>query len=376
MKIVILGLTISSSWGNGHATTYRSLCRALHARGHAIIFVEKDVSWYRDHRDLPDPTYCRLRLYQDWREIERRVLREAAEADVVIVGSYFPDAIAAANALFAADRTPALFYDIDTPITVAALRAHGRADYIEAAQIPYYHAYLSFTGGPILRELEVRFGSPLAAPLYCSVDPAAHRAAVPNSEFRSDLSYLGTYAADRQTKLMSLLNGAAMQLPHAQFVVAGPKYPEGIDWAPNVRRLDHVAPPDHASFYSSSRFSLNLTRQEMVRAGYSPSVRLFEAAACGAAVISDAWRGMEEFFTPRDEILVAHDVADVVAYLSGTTDEEIRAIGGRARERVLEHHTAERRAIEFERIVARVHDSRMRDGRVRVGAASAAAAAV
>ncbi len=360
MKIVILGLTLSSSWGNGHATTYRSLCRALHARGHAITFIEKDVPWYREHRDLPHPSYCALRLYSNWRDEERRVLREAAEADVTIVGSYFPDAIAAADALFAADRAPVLFYDIDTPITVAALRAHGQADYIDAAQIPNYHAYLSFTGGPILRELEARFGSPLAAPLYCSVDPAAHQRTPVRAEFRSDLSYLGTYAADRQPKLMRLLNGAAAQLPHARFVVAGPMYPQEIAWAPNVHRLNHVPPPQHASFYSSSRFSLNLTRQEMVYAGYSPSVRLFEAAACGAAVISDAWRGMEGFFTPGEEILLAESDSDVIGYLSHTTDQEIHSIGSRARERVLAHHTADCRAIEFEDIVAAPSGSRTR----------------
>ena len=367
MKILILGLTLSSSWGNGHATTYRSLCRALHARGHRITFVEKDVPWYRDHRDLPDPDYCALRLYSEWRYEERRVLREAAEADVVVVGSYFPDAIAAANALFAADRAPALFYDIDTPITAAALRARGKAEYIEAAQIPYYHAYLSFTGGPLLRELEGRFGSPLAVPLYCSVDPAAHQRTPPRAEFKSDLSYLGTYAADRQPKLMDMLNGAATQLPHARFLVAGPMYPEGIEWAPNVHRLNHVPPPDHASFYSSSRFSLNLTRQEMIYAGYSPSVRLFEAAACGAAVISDGWQGIEEFFTPDQELLLAESASEIIEYLSDTSDEEVHAIGSRARERVLAHHTADCRAIEFENIVTRVYGT---------GARTAATAAV
>jgi spore maturation protein CgeB len=366
MKILILGLTLSSSWGNGHATTYRSLCRALHARGHVITFVEKDMPWYCEHRDLPDPAYCALRLYHEWREEERRVLDEAAEADAVIVGSYFPDAIEAANALFAADRAPTLFYDIDTPITVAALRARGRADYLEDAQIPFYRAYLSFTGGPILAELEERFGSPLAVPLYCSVDPAAHQRTPPRAEFRSDLSYLGTYAADRQSKLMGLLNDAAIELPHARFLVAGPLYPDDVDWARNVRRLDHVPPPAHASFYSSSRFSLNLTRQEMVHAGYSPSVRLFEAAACGAAVISDAWRGMEEFFTPGQEILLAENVFDVTGYLSGTSEDEVRTIGRRARERVLEHHTADRRAIELENIV-----SRLAGDRVRTSAAAA-----
>jgi spore maturation protein CgeB len=354
MKIVILGLTLSSSWGNGHATTYRALCRALHDRGHNITFFERDVPWYRENRDLVESPYCALHLYSEWTELQPTVLREAREADVVIIGSYFPDAVVAADVLFEECGTPVLFYDIDTPITLAALRERGHADYIEARQIPRYRAYLSFTGGPMLRELEERFGSPFAAPLYCSVDPAAYQQKPSVPAFTCDLSYLGTYARDRQTKLMALLDGAARRLPEASFLVAGPMYPADIEWAPNVARLDHVAPREHAAFYSSARFSLNLTREDMVRAGYSPSVRLFEAAACGATMISDTWAGLESFFTPGEEILLATDVSDVTGYLRDMPEEEARRIGARARERVLALHTAEHRAREFEEIVTRV----------------------
>lgn len=355
MKIAILGLTITSSWGNGHATTYRSLCKALHQRGHQIDFLEKDVEWYRSHRDLPHPTFCTTYLYDEWSvEGRERALRQCADADVVIVGSYFPDAIAASEFLFEHVRRPILFYDIDTPITLAALRSKGEAAYLRASDVPRFAAYLSFTGGPVLDELMARFGSPLAVPLYCSVDPAEHVATDVVPRYRSDLSYLGTYAADRQPKLMELLNRTAERMREAEFVVAGPQYPETTSWAGNVRHLQHVGPPEHSAFYSSSRFTLNLTRRDMVQAGYSPSVRLFEASACEAAIISDAWPGLETFLTPGTEILLASRSEDVVDILAGVSDEQRTQIGRRARDRILAAHTAMHRAQEFEAIVSRL----------------------
>ena len=355
MKIAILGLTITSSWGNGHATTYRSLCKALFQLGHRIDFIEKDVEWYESHRDLPAPEFCTTYLYGDWNADGRAlVLRQCMDADIVVVGSYFPDAIAAGALLFEHARAPVLFYDIDTPITLAALRSDGRAAYLRAEDIPRFAAYMSFTGGPALEELQVRFGSPLAVPLYCSVDPSEHGVTEVRQAYRSDLSYLGTYATDRQPKLMELLNRTAERMPEGEFVVAGPQYPEETLWSTNVRYLDHVGPPEHSAFYSSSRFTLNLTRRDMVEAGYSPSVRLFEASACEAAIVSDPWPGLDTFFTPGQEILLANSSDDVLALLSGVSDAERRRIGRGARERILASHTALHRAREFEAIVSRL----------------------
>lgn len=355
MKLVVLGLTVTSSWGNGHATTYRSLLTALHARGHSIVFFERDVEWYGSNRDLPAPEFCEVVLYEEWSAVRDRVLREAGEADAVIVGSYFPDAIAATRALLDGGIEAVLFYDIDTPVTMAALRSHGRAEYLEAEAIPGYAAYMSFTGGPALKELEDRFGSPMAVPLYCSVNADLYMRGETRAEFWCDLSYLGTYAEDRQEKLMELLNRPAMGMPEGKFLVAGPMYPKEVVWAANVGRLNHVSPPEHPAFYTSARFTLNLTRREMVAAGYSPSVRLFEAAACGAAMISDWWEGLDGFFEPGREILIAKSAEDVVQILTETTDAEAAELGSRARERILAAHTAKQRAIEFEEIVAAVY---------------------
>ena len=353
MKIVVFGLTVTSSWGNGHATTYRSLLKALARRGHRITFIEKDVEWYRSNRDLPKPDFCMVRLYESWKRESNALLAASSDADVIIVGSYFPDAIAATEALLGGARFPILFYDIDTPITLHQLRMCGSTDYVTAALIPHYAAYLSFTGGPALRELEEVFGAQRAIAFYCSVDPELYQPVTPRAEFACDMSYLGTYAADRQPKLMRLLDEAAALLPQQDFLVAGPQYPDHeISWQTNVRRLVHVPPRDHPAFYCSSRFTLNVTRDDMVAAGYSPSVRLFEASACGAAILSDNWPGLAEFLTPGEEILLPRDAVEVSRILREIDDGERERIGARARARVLDAHSSEHRAMQFEEIVS------------------------
>ena len=352
MKIVVFGLTITSSWGNGHATTYRSLLKALARRGHRVTFIEKDVEWYRSNRDLPKPDFCTVRLYESWERESNALLAASADADVIVIGSYFPDAIAATEALLSIPRCPILFYDIDTPITLQQLRTRGSTDYVTAALIPHYAAYLSFTGGPALRELEEVFGAQKAIAFYCSVDPELYRPVTARTEFACDLSYLGTYAADRQPKLMHLLDDAAALVPQQSFVVAGPQYPNEISWQKNVRRLVHVPPRDHPAFYCSSRFTLNVTRDDMVAAGYSPSVRLFEASACGAAILSDDWPGLAEFLTPGEEILLPRDTVEVSRILREMDDAERERMGGRARARVLDAHSSKHRAMQFEEVVS------------------------
>lgn len=352
MKIVIYGLTITSSWGNGHATTYRSLLSALAKRGHQIHFIEKDVEWYRSNRDLPRPPFCAVHLYGSWDQSSSELLALSTDADAVVIGSYFPDAISATRTLLDQSISPILFYDIDTPITLRQLRIAGSTEYLDALLIPRYAAMLSFTGGPALRELEQTFGARRAIAFYCSVDPDLYHPTPAQTRFRCDLSYLGTYARDRQPKLMHLLGKAAELLPDRNFLVAGPQYPEDIRWQPNVRRMIHVSPPDHPAFYSSSRFTLNLTRDDMAAAGFSPSVRLFEASACGATILSDSWPGLEEFLTPNEEILLPTNAENVADILKNFSDEERQRIGQRARDRILAEHTASHRAQEFEQIVS------------------------
>jgi spore maturation protein CgeB len=165
---------------------------------------------------------------------------------------------------------------------------------------------------------------------------------------RWDLGYLGTYSDDRQPALERLLLEPARREPRLRCVVAGPRYPPGIDWPRNVERIEHLAPGDHPAFYAAQRFTVNVTRADMVATGWSPSVRLFEAAACAAPVISDDWDGLEAFFVPGSEILVALDAHEVLLALANTSEDTRRAIGQRARRRVLAEHTAQHRAVELE----------------------------
>ena len=348
MKLVVFGLSVTSTWGNGHGTTYRALLGALHARGHEIVFFEKDVEWYASNRDLPGPEFCKLVLYDSWKDVLPPARKQLREADVAMVGSYFPDGIAAIDEMLEADPPVKAFYDIDTPITVSALRAKGTTEYIAASQVPLLDIYFSFTGGPILEELEQRFGAACAVPLYCSVDPRRYRRLKANKKFSCDLSYMGTYAPDRQPKLERLLVAPARCLEKRRFIVAGPQYPDTLQWPKNVYRISHLSPQWHPEFYSSSKFTLNVTRRDMSVAGYSPSVRLFEAAACGAPIISDSWPGMESFFKAESEILLASGTADIVDCLTHLSPDEARRIGRRAQERVLSEHTSTIRAAQFE----------------------------
>lgn len=351
MKLVVFGLSVTSTWGNGHGTTYRALLRALHRRGHQITFFEKGVEWYASNRDLPDPDFCRLGLYESWAEILPAVRAELCDADVAIVGSYFPDGIAAIDEMLDSPAGVKAFYDIDTPITMAGLREQGQCDYIAARQIPVLDLYFSFTGGPILTEIQQRFGAQRARPLYCSVDLEPYHRRGLNREFACDMSYMGTYAADRQSKLENLLCRPARDLADSRFIVAGPQYPASVVWPPNVRHISHLGSQWHAEFYSSSRLTLNLTRREMAIAGYSPSVRLFEAAACGAAMVSDNWPGLDQFFSPGKEILLAASAEEIVRYVRELSDDDVRRIGESAHARVLAEHSSSHRASEFERAV-------------------------
>jgi spore maturation protein CgeB len=344
LRIVVLGLSITSSWGNGHATTYRSLLRELCARGHRVTFLERDTPWYAQHRDL-DASFVRVRLYDSVDDLRARFSTEVREADVVIIGSYVPDGIEVGHWVIENARGARVFYDIDTPITLTDLSA-GTCTYLTPALVAGYDLYLSFTGGPTLQRLERDYGAQRARALYCTADAKTYAPA--ERPARWDLGYLGTYSRDRQPALDCLLLAPARAARQLKLIVAGAQYPAGIRWPSNVERIEHIAPGEHAAFYNQLRFNLNVTRERMVAAGYSPSVRLFEAAACGVATLSDAWEGIETFFEPGEEVLIVRDAKDVREALTGLSEHERKAVGARARERFLAEHTAAHRAKALE----------------------------
>jgi spore maturation protein CgeB len=344
-RMVIIGLSITSSWGNGHATTYRALIQALTEAGHEVLFLEREAPWYAANRDLPQPPYGRTELYHSLEELRDRFGTHIRQADLVMVGSYVRQGIEVGRWVNAEATGLTAFYDIDTPITLASLR-RGDCDYLSIDLIPGYDLYLSFTGGPTLRHLEAEFGARRARPLYCAVDADRYQP-LPIAP-RWDLGYLGTYSPDRQPGLDQLLTQPAHAWSEGRFIVAGPQFPTSIAWPENVHRIEHLPPSEHPDFFSAQRFTLNVTRGDMIRCGWSPSVRLFEAAACATPIISDWWEGLGSFFVPGEEILVSSGAGATLSFLREMSEDARLAIGQRARKRVLREHTARDRVRQLE----------------------------
>lgn len=347
INIVVFGLSITSSWGNGHATTYRSLLKALAARGHKITFFEKDVPWYANHRDMPEPSFCRTVLYSELDELDNH-LNTLAQADLIMLGSYVQQAGELVDKIAPLAPPCFAFYDIDTPVTLAKL-AKGDYEYLHPAMIPRFDVYLSFTGGPLLNKLEFDYDAQRARALYCSVDPELYHPlnAANISPKPYALGYLGTYSDDRQPTVEELFIEPARASSQLRFALAGSQYPSDVRWPENIVVNEHVPPHEHCQFYNSQRFTLNVTRRDMISAGYSPSVRLFEAAACGTPIISDYWQGLDSLFNIGEEILIARTRDDVVKHLAMPEDERL-AMGRRLREKVLHSHTSAHRAQELE----------------------------
>jgi spore maturation protein CgeB len=343
VKIVIFGLSVSSAWGNGHATLLRGLFRALNNLGHQIHFFERDTPYYAAHRDAASLPFAHLHYYSDWTENLSRAQQELSNADVAIVTSYCPDGIAACDLVLNCNVPRTVFYDMDTPVTLSRLERGEPVEYIPTQGLADFNLVLSYTGGQALDRLRDQLGARCASTLYGWVDPQLHYRVDPSSRFEADLSYLGTYSPDRQAALEALLIEPARQLANRRFLIAGAMYPSPEAWPRNIRHFGHVAPPEHSSFYSSSPLTVNVTRALMASMGYCPSGRLFEAAACGTAVLSDSWPGLDLFFQPGEEILVGSHTRDAVSAI--TKDRELlRQIGSRAKERALDCHTAEIRA--------------------------------
>jgi spore maturation protein CgeB len=345
LKITFFGLTISSSWGNGHATPYRAILRALHRRGVRLVFYEKDVPYYARHRDFAACEYCALELYSDWESVRATALRNATDSDIVVVGSYTPEGARISDELLALTGPLHAFYDLDTPVTLSRLR-EGPLEYLRRDQIPEFELYLSFTGGDLLSRLELQHGARLARPLYGCVDPDVYHRVRPQDAFACALSYMGTYAPDRQSKLNELFLEPARRREDLRFVLAGSLYPHEWTWPANVSRFEHVAPGQHLALYSSARATLNITRHEMATAGYCPSGRFFEAAACGTPILTDDWEGLNSFFDVKRELNVVRTQNDVLTLLNAPSGELLEA-AERARRRTLEEHTGEVRAGEF-----------------------------
>lgn len=350
MKFVVFGLTISSSWGNGHATLWRALSSALVGRGHRFVFCERDVPWYAGSRDFFEIPGGKLHLYADVGSLRDLARRELADADVAIVTSYCPDGPLASDLALDSPAAIKCFYDLDTPVTLGHLKQRRDVPYLPPRGLGDFDLVLSYTGGTALDELQQMLGARRVAPLYGWVDPALHRPASPSPQYAGDLSYLGTYAEDRQAALAELLIEPARRLPEKRFVIGGAQYPHAFPWTDNIYFVRHLGPAEHPAFFASSRLTLNVTRRAMAEMGYCPSGRLFEASACGTAIVSDTWEGLEEFFTPGEQVLIARTAADTLDAM-GRSDVELHRIAAAARDRTLAEHTADRRARQLEQLL-------------------------
>jgi spore maturation protein CgeB len=351
MKLVIFGLTVSSSWGNGHATLWRGLCKALARRGHKVVFFERDVPYYAQHRDLYElPPPGELILYSDWSDAAAAGARHLADADTAMVTSYCPDGVAASELILEYASAQHVFYDLDTPVTLMRWERGEPLAYLGPRGLADFDLVLSFTGGRSIEGLRQKLGARRVAPLYGSVDPEVHQPAPAQERYRAAIGYLGTYAADREASLRNLFVEPARRQPHSRFLLAGAQYDDAFPWQPNIFFIPHLPPAEHSAFYCSTRLTLNITRESMAQIGYCPSGRLFEATACGAAVLSDSWEGLDQFFQAGSEVLLARETADAMAALE-RTEEELARMARTARERTLAEHTATVRAGQLERLL-------------------------
>jgi spore maturation protein CgeB len=345
MNIVILGQSITSSWRNGHAATFRGLVRELNNRNHQVLFLERDMPRYFIHRDLQNPDYCKIELYNSLQDLEQRFTEQVREADLVIVGSYIIEGIQVGEWVQKIATGIKGFYDSDTLVTLKKLEREDY-EYLHPDMIPKYDMYLSSTGGPMLDILEQKYGSPMARPLYCAFDPDLYYP--DQQELKWDLGYLGTYSDDRQPHLEKLVLDAARAWPDGRFVVAGSQYPENIEWPKNTEYIDYLPPSEHRLFYNSQRFTQNIISTDVLNTGYTPNTRLFEAAACCTPIISDYWEGLDTFFDFDTEILISYSAGDTLKYLREICNSERKAIGARAHKKVMAHHTVAHRAQELE----------------------------
>lgn len=343
MKIVVFGLTISSSWGNGHATLWRGLCKGLARLGHSITFFERNVPYYAHNRDWHSLPCGKLLLYEQWPDIRLAAREELRCADAAIVTSYCPDAAAATDEVLDARRPLAVFYDLDTPITLSRVHAGEPVSYLPPNGLRDFDLVLSYTGGAAIDQLRDLLGAVDVEPLYGHVDPDVHQPTSMRDRYRADLSYMGTYATDRQATLERLFVEPARQRPQQRFLLGGAQYPDDFPWTDNVYFVRHLPPSEHAAFFSSSRLTLNVTRAAMARMGWCPSGRLFEAAACGAAILSDDWEGFDDFYARDSEVLIARDTGEALHALD-LSDEALQRIARAARERTLDEHTSHHRA--------------------------------
>jgi spore maturation protein CgeB len=355
MRFAFFGSSLVSSYWNGACTYYRGLIRCLHERGHEIVFYEPIAYARQEHRDIADPDYARVVIYDA--QTEGQVLRTVHSArsgfDVVVKcsGVGVHDALLEA-AVLDLSAPVTIFWDVDAPATLAAMEADARDPL--RARIAEFDYVLTYGGGdPVVRRYRA-LGARDCVPVYNALDPTTHHPVAPRDDLRADLSFLGNRLPDREARVEEFFFRAAATSPDRAFLLGGSGWDDRVASTGNVRYLGHVSTRDHNALNCSALAVLNVSRESMAANGFSPATRVFEAAGAGACVITDAWEGIEQFLEPGSEILVAHDGAEVGAALEGLDQHRARAIGEAALARVLAEHTYTARAAQVEALLTGV----------------------
>jgi spore maturation protein CgeB len=360
LKIAFFGSSLVSAYWNGAATYYRGLLRALAEKGHRITFYEPDAFERQQHRDMPDPDWARVVVYRAEQDAVRRALGDARGADVVVKASgvgVFDDLLEEAVLELRSPSTAVVYCDVDAPATLS--RVEESRDDAFAPLIPQYDLVITYGGGEPIIERYRALGARRCKPIYNAFDQTTHFPVAPDKRFEADLGFLGNRMPDREERVEEFFFRAAALRRDSAFLLGGSGWDDRVEREENVRYLGHVYTRDHNPFNCTPRVVLNVSRESMVRNGWSPATRVFEAAGAGACLITDDWEGLGFFLEPGLECIAARDGEEVAAAMDDLSPAKARAIGAAARRRVLAEHTYRHRADTFEEVIAETILSRL-----------------
>jgi spore maturation protein CgeB len=351
LRIAFFGSSLVSAYWNGAATYYRGIIRALAERGHRITFYEPDAYDRQKNRDIADPTWAKVVVYENRAEAAERCIEEARGSDLVVkasgVGVF--DTLLEKRVLELRERgTRVVFWDVDAPATLERLQENAGDPF--RALVPQYDFILTYGGGQPVVDAYASLGAQTCVPIYNALDPTTHHPVPAEPRFQAELAFLGNRLPDREARVEEFFLRPAEKLPGLKFLFGGAGWDDKPRSA-NVRYLGHVFTRDHNALNCTPRAVLNVSRDSMARFGYSPATRVFEAAGAGACIITDAWKGIELFLKPGREVLVANSGDEVIQILSSLSSEHAREIGEAARTRVLGEHTYAHRAVQVEQVL-------------------------
>jgi spore maturation protein CgeB len=352
MRIAFFGSSLVSAYWNGAATYYRGIVRALHERGHSVVFYEPDAWQRQEHRDMADPPWAKVAVYEATSDAALQAVEDARSADLIVKASgvgVFDELLEAAVLDIKTTSNIVVFWDVDAPATLDRLL--GDANDPFASLISRYDAVFTYGGGePVIRAYK-NFGARQCVPIYNALDTSTHFPVPPDHRFSGDLAFLGNRLPDREARVEEFFLKPTALLPNHRFLLGGSGWgdkPKSL----NVTYYDHIYTRDHNAFNSSPTAVLNVTRDSMARYGFSPATRVFEAAGAGACLITDEWEGIGMFFEPGREILVAANGEEVAEMVRSLSDYRAREIGAAALHRVLAEHTYAHRAEQVDALLA------------------------